>query len=370
MTPDSMVIWFSMTKAEPSWWRSRSSGSAAALQLDDPVVRLPPRVRRPRQGPHHAPAPPHPHRRHPVAATRSLKAPRLRDPTTGTRSSPGSARSSRGRPTGSPGNGRVVYPTVGMTDPGRDRPPARRGRLAFRDLRARGRVRAARHGRLLGRVCRATCVEGYGDRIGNPCTAPKGLTGVGLIPLDTFDVPQFLARCVPGGGGRGPLRQARPPLRSAAGARRARRPACSMQSWWRRSPPTTASALLRRDVPRARCATGASGSAGSTPTRWLHARRHALFRARRRTPFGDLLRRSRARGARRRRADQRHARSRYATARVIDAISYGRLRRPAASRKRSRRRSAEAISDRRYEAASSARPASQHEERVAIRDRA
>ena len=49
----------------------------------------------------------------------------------------------------------------------------------------------------------ADVVEGYGDRI---ATMHSTATGK-VIPLDVFDTPAALARCVPGGGGRGPLRQ-------------------------------------------------------------------------------------------------------------------------------------------------------------------
>jgi CubicO group peptidase (beta-lactamase class C family) len=43
----------------------------------------------------------------------------------------------------------------------------------------------------------------YGERIGTMHSTSTDVT----IPLDVFDEPQFLGRCVPGGGGRGPVRQ-------------------------------------------------------------------------------------------------------------------------------------------------------------------
>ncbi len=45
--------------------------------------------------------------------------------------------------------------------------------------------------------------EGYRERIGTMHSTATGKQ----IPLDMFDTPDVLARCVPGGGGRGPLRQ-------------------------------------------------------------------------------------------------------------------------------------------------------------------
>jgi CubicO group peptidase (beta-lactamase class C family) len=44
---------------------------------------------------------------------------------------------------------------------------------------------------------------GYGARIGTMHSTATGKQ----IPLGAFDAPEFLARCIPGGGGRGPLRQ-------------------------------------------------------------------------------------------------------------------------------------------------------------------
>ncbi|HEY3674268.1 MAG TPA: serine hydrolase domain-containing protein [Acidimicrobiia bacterium] len=49
----------------------------------------------------------------------------------------------------------------------------------------------------------ADVVDGYGVRIGTMHSTAAGK----VIPLDMFDAPDVLARCVPGGGGRGPLRQ-------------------------------------------------------------------------------------------------------------------------------------------------------------------
>ena len=49
----------------------------------------------------------------------------------------------------------------------------------------------------------ADMVEGYGARIGTMHSTATGKQ----IPLGVFDAPDFLGRCVPGGGGRGPLRQ-------------------------------------------------------------------------------------------------------------------------------------------------------------------
>jgi CubicO group peptidase (beta-lactamase class C family) len=46
-------------------------------------------------------------------------------------------------------------------------------------------------------------VAGYGDRIGTMHSTASG----DAIPLDLYDAPAFLRQCVPGGGGRGPLRQ-------------------------------------------------------------------------------------------------------------------------------------------------------------------
>jgi CubicO group peptidase (beta-lactamase class C family) len=46
-------------------------------------------------------------------------------------------------------------------------------------------------------------VAGYGERIGTMHSTATG----DAIPLDLYDAPAFMRQCVPGGGGRGPLRQ-------------------------------------------------------------------------------------------------------------------------------------------------------------------
>ena len=106
-----MVIWFSMTKPTVAVV-DRPAVGARRARARRPGGAAPPGVRRPRQGPHHAAAPPHPHRRHPRRRRgRRAPPPAL---TTGTRSSPGSARSNP-RPTGSPGSGPGYHLTCGMT---------------------------------------------------------------------------------------------------------------------------------------------------------------------------------------------------------------------------------------------------------------
>jgi CubicO group peptidase (beta-lactamase class C family) len=49
----------------------------------------------------------------------------------------------------------------------------------------------------------ADVAAGYGDRIGTMHSTASG----DAIPLDPYDAPEFLRQCVPGGGGRGPVRQ-------------------------------------------------------------------------------------------------------------------------------------------------------------------
>jgi CubicO group peptidase (beta-lactamase class C family) len=49
----------------------------------------------------------------------------------------------------------------------------------------------------------ADAFAGYGERIGTMHSTATGKQ----IPLDIFDAPEHVARCSPGGGGRGPLRQ-------------------------------------------------------------------------------------------------------------------------------------------------------------------
>jgi CubicO group peptidase (beta-lactamase class C family) len=46
-------------------------------------------------------------------------------------------------------------------------------------------------------------VAEYGGRLGTMHSTATGTT----IPLDDLDTPEFLGRCIPGGGGRGPVRQ-------------------------------------------------------------------------------------------------------------------------------------------------------------------
>ena len=45
--------------------------------------------------------------------------------------------------------------------------------------------------------------SGYGERIGTMHHTAAG----SAVPLDMLDAPEFMARCTPGGGGRGPVRQ-------------------------------------------------------------------------------------------------------------------------------------------------------------------
>ena len=88
-----------------------------------------------------------------------------------------------------------------MIDAGRGRPTGRRP--AVRAVRARGDLPAARDGRLLGgdaRRPRAPSTASASAR----CTTRKATRAV---PLDLLDSEDSLAKCIPGGGGRGPMHQ-------------------------------------------------------------------------------------------------------------------------------------------------------------------
>ena len=144
MATDSLMVWFSMTKAVTSvavaqqWERG-------ALDPDDLVVQLRPRVRRAGKGRHHAPSSPHAHGRHPE---------RRRDP-----AGPALARVPRRQP--GPHLRRTDRAGLGAREEGglprrgrhvgarRDR--RAHERPAVRRVRARGDLRAARHARQLGR---------------------------------------------------------------------------------------------------------------------------------------------------------------------------------------------------------------------------
>ena len=264
MTPDSMVVWFSMTKPSVAvavaqqWERG-------ALELDDRVVRAPPRVRAP-------------------TARTSITLRHLLTHTAGIRGADAVTSTAPGTAYWD-----EVVAGICAIEPEADWVPGARagyhlscgmtllaeivrridGRR-FETVRARRGVRAARHGRLLGgharrRGSRATATASA------PCTAPPPGTRDPARPRSTR--PTSSRQCIPGGGGRGPVRQLGASLRGPARSRRARRPARrSRRRRSRRSPRGTASASTTR--PSTRSATGASGSR-STPTRWAGTRRRA-----------------------------------------------------------------------------------------------
>ena len=146
MTPESMVTWFSMTKPSVAvavaqqWERGN-------LEIDDRVADHIPRVRPAGQaGSHCAISSPTPR-----ASVRPISSRATRPATPiGRRSSRRSAASSP-KTAGCRGAGRI--PPHGRHDAARrGRAPCRRP--SIRALRARGDLRAARHGRLLGRHAR------------------------------------------------------------------------------------------------------------------------------------------------------------------------------------------------------------------------
>jgi CubicO group peptidase (beta-lactamase class C family) len=195
MTPDSMVIWFSMTKPSVAvaiaqqWERG-------ALELDDPVVRYVPEF-----GAHGKEAIT---LRHLLTHTAGIRG---GDAVSST--APGTAYwdetvagicAVEPEPDWVPGQRAGYHLTCGMT------------MLAEIVRRTDGRrfetyVREEVFTPLGMDDCwvgmPGDVAEGYGERIGTMHSTATGTP----IPLDAFDAPEFLARCVPGGGGRGPLRQ-------------------------------------------------------------------------------------------------------------------------------------------------------------------
>ncbi len=195
MTPDSMVIWFSMTKPSVAvaiaqqWERG-------ALELDDPVVRYVPEF-----GAH---------------GKDRITLRHLLTHTAGIRGADAVASTAAGTDYWD-----EVVAGICAIEPEIDWVP---GQRAGYHLACGMTILAEIVHRLDGRrfetyvrdevftplgmddcwVGMATeVVEGYGDRIGTMHSTATGAA----IALDTFDSPEFVARCVPGGGGRGPLRQ-------------------------------------------------------------------------------------------------------------------------------------------------------------------
>ena len=196
MTPDSMVVWFSMTKPSVAvavaqqWERG-------ALELDDRVAEHLPEFAT--HGKDEITI------RHLLTHTAGIRA---GDAVTST--APGTAVLGRGRRRHlrdrararlGPGCAGRLPPQLRDDPARRDRAPMRRAPL--RAVRARRGLRAARHGRLLGGHAAPT-----GSRrtatASAPCTTPRRAR---RVPLDHFDSPDFLRLCIPGGGGRGPVRQ-------------------------------------------------------------------------------------------------------------------------------------------------------------------
>ena len=109
----------------------------------------------------------------------------------------------------------------------------------------------------------------YGDRIGT-MHSTQGDAPVPARPRST--TPDSLARCIPGGGGRGPMRQLGRLYEALLGRGELDGVASSRRRRWRRSPRATVSAsTTRRSIASA---TGASASR-STISRWAVTRRRA-----------------------------------------------------------------------------------------------
>jgi CubicO group peptidase (beta-lactamase class C family) len=195
MTPDSMVIWFSMTK--PSVAVSiAQQWERGALELDDPVVRYLPEF-----GAH---------------GKDRITVRHLLTHTAGIRGGDAVASTAPGT-----GYWDEIVAGICAIEPEADWVP---GQRAGYHLGGGMTILAEIVHRLDGRRFETyvrdevfvplgmddcwvgmapEVVEGYGDRMGAMHSTATGVT----IPLDAFDTPEFVARCVPGGGGRGPLHQ-------------------------------------------------------------------------------------------------------------------------------------------------------------------
>jgi CubicO group peptidase (beta-lactamase class C family) len=195
MTPDSLVIWFSMTK--PSVAVSiAQQWERGALELDDPVVRFLPEF-----GAH---------------GKDRITLRHLLTHTAGIRGGDAVA-------SAAPGTGYWDEIVAGICaiEPETEWIPGRRagyhlscGMTILAEIvhRVDGRrfetyVRDEVFTPLGMDDCwvgmSADVADGYGARVGTMHSTASGKQ----IPLDMFDTPDALARCVPGGGGRGPLRQ-------------------------------------------------------------------------------------------------------------------------------------------------------------------
>jgi CubicO group peptidase (beta-lactamase class C family) len=195
MTPDSMIVWFSMTK--PSVAVSiAQQWERGALELDDPIVRHLPEFGIHDKGTITV--------RHLLTHTAGIRA--------------GDAVSST-----APGDAYWDEIVAGICAVEREPdwvPGARAGYHLSCGMTLLAEIVRRLDGRRFETYVRdevfeplgmSDCwvgmppdaVEGYGDRIGTMHSTATGST----IPLGMFDSPRFLGQCSPGGGGRGPLRQ-------------------------------------------------------------------------------------------------------------------------------------------------------------------
>jgi CubicO group peptidase (beta-lactamase class C family) len=195
MTPDAMVVWFSMTK--PSVAMSiAQQWERGALELDDPVVRFLPEFGR--------------------NGKDAITLRHLLTHTAGIRSADAVMSSASGdeywdeivagicaierEPDWEPGARAGYHLSCGMTILAEivHRVDGRRFETYVRD-------------EVFAPLGMDDCwvgmpldvAQGYGDRIGTMHGTATGKA----VPLAMFDGPAFLHRCLPGGGGRGPLRQ-------------------------------------------------------------------------------------------------------------------------------------------------------------------
>ena len=195
MTPDSMVIWFSMTKPSVALAVAQQ-WERGALELDDPVVQHLPEFGE--------------HGKHTITLRHLLTH------TAGIRGADAASSTAAGDAYWD-----EVVAAICAVEPEADWVPgARAGYHLTSGMTLLAEIVRRLDGRRFETYVRDEVFEplgmadcwvgmpadvsaGYGDRLGTMHSTAAGTA----IPLDAFDRPEFLRQCVPGGGGRGPVRQ-------------------------------------------------------------------------------------------------------------------------------------------------------------------